>query len=33
MSVKLAQTGPSAKTEVYALEQLVRSYGYGSEGQ
>jgi hypothetical protein len=33
LSVKITQTGPSAKTELYAFEQLIRSYGYGAEGQ
>lgn len=33
MSIRLQQTGPSAKTELYAMEQLVRPYTLESEGQ
>jgi hypothetical protein len=33
LSLRLAQTGPSAKTELYAVEQLFRPYTLESQGQ
>jgi hypothetical protein len=33
LSLRLAQTGPSAKTELYAVEQLFRPFTLESQGQ